>query len=522
MLAIGIRYLNGFVAATEPDSRDCVEWPPHPGRVFMALAAAYFETGENPAERDALLWLEGLGAPEINAGPIETRALVTHFVPVNDRAGPSKALLQSAPLTRKRQPRTFARGWLERDTVFLTWRDALPSGPVREALRALCEKVTRIGHSTSLVHVWLASPSEVGEANWVPDEDHSERRFRVAVPGTLTELERAFNQRATAEYAALRVQAEDDFDKKAQRDAKKRLKANFKKPPTPHRPRLSLDRGYARRSAIEADPVVPGTVFTASFSVFRLEPEDAPVRHLDLACAAAIAKRWREALLVGCDMLPLSVRSLLSGHTADRAPLEGPHVAFLPLASVGHEHGDGHLLGMGVALPEGLARDIRRAMLAQLGGVRELLLGRLGKWGVTPETSASPPWNLRPETWTAHPRGATKWATVTPVVYDRHPKSRVPATAREEVAEMIREGCTRAGLPAPREVIVTHVSAHLGVPLAQEFPGFPRKDGSTRRHTHAILVFDAPVRGPILIGAGRYRGYGFFRPLRDSRTEGVG
>lgn len=59
----------------------------------------------------------------------------------------------------------------------------------------------------------------------------------------------------------------------------------------------------------------------------------------------------------------------------------------------------------------------------------------------------------------------------------------------------------------------TAVSAHLGVPLAFEFPRLTRKDGSERRHAHAILVFNEPVRGPVLIGAGRYRGYGVCRPL---------
>ena len=55
MLAFGIRYLNGFVAAAEPDDRERAEWPPHPGRVFMALAAAHFQTGADAAERAALL-----------------------------------------------------------------------------------------------------------------------------------------------------------------------------------------------------------------------------------------------------------------------------------------------------------------------------------------------------------------------------------------------------------------------------------------------------------------------------------
>ena len=78
---------------------------------------------------------------------------------------------------------------------------------------------------------------------------------------------------------------------------------------------------------------------------------------------------------------------------------------------------------------------------------------------------------------------------------------------------MIRECCSRIGLRAPREVVVTAVSAHLGAPPAHELPRLRRKDGSRRRHSHAILIFDEPVCGPMLLGAGRYRGYGVCRPI---------
>jgi len=49
-LTIGWQYLTGYAVATDPSSRDRAEWPPHPARVFMALAAAWFETGEDPDE----------------------------------------------------------------------------------------------------------------------------------------------------------------------------------------------------------------------------------------------------------------------------------------------------------------------------------------------------------------------------------------------------------------------------------------------------------------------------------------
>jgi CRISPR-associated protein Csb2 len=43
-----------------------------------------------------------------------------------------------------------------------------------------------------------------------------------------------------------------------------------------------------------------------------------------------------------------------------------------------------------------------------------------------------------------------------------------------------------------------------------------RKDGSERRHAHAILVFDEFVVSSVLLGAGRYRGYGLCRPMKSA------
>lgn len=175
---------------------------------------------------------------------------------------------------------------------------------------------------------------------------------------------------------------------------------------------------------------------------------------------------------------------------------------------------------MAITLPEGLGSDERRDVLRAIGRVHDLKLGRLGVWGVQRDTSARPPWNLRPEAWTANPDGATHWSTVTPVVFDRHPKAKDRAEYQREVAGMIAAACELIGLPRPREVIVTAVSAHLGVPPAHAFPRLRRKDDSERRHAPAILVFDRPMRGVMLLGAGRYWGYGVCRPIRDAVERG--
>src|SRR5690625_5123010 len=76
MLALGIRYLTGYAVATDPANRSRSEWPPHPGRVFMALAAAHFETGEDPVEREALEWLESQPAPYLTAEEADERSVV--------------------------------------------------------------------------------------------------------------------------------------------------------------------------------------------------------------------------------------------------------------------------------------------------------------------------------------------------------------------------------------------------------------------------------------------------------------
>lgn len=528
MLAFGIQYLNGFVAAVEPGGDGRAEWPPHPGRVFMALAAAHFQTGCDPGERRALLWLEALGqAPAIAAGDCLERAQVTHFVPVNDKVNDkdkkkvATMLLQSAPVARGRQPRAFARATLDNDTAYFVWFSAAPSDADRRALADLCGKVTRVGHSTSLVQMWVAQPDEVGEPNWVPANERAERHLRIAGPGTLEDLACRYNGAVVDQYFDLQLTVTNATDKNAQKAAKMLLKDRFPDgQPSRLRPQLSLYQGYARAVSADDPRAARGTVFSPNAAVLTLAHETGPYRHLDLACVLAVTQLWREAVISQSNDLPIELRELLSGHARDGRPLELPHLAFLPLAFVGQPHADGHLLGWALALPTGLTPANRRLALAAIGQVRRLTLGRLGTWTVAPQSLARPPSTLRMETWTAGPEGAARWSTVSPVVLDRHPKSKERASYEREVVATIAASCARIGLPEPRHVIVTPIAAHMGVPPAHAFPRLRRKDNSERRHTHVILDFGQRVRGPIVLGAGRYRGYGFLRPLRD-QTQGM-
>src|SRR5690606_21578320 len=159
----------------------------------------------------------------------------------------------------------------------------------------LCAKVTRIGHSSSLVQMWLATGDEIGKPNWLPDDDRATTYLRIAAPGMLEYLEQQFNGEAVSAFSSLQATAVDATDKKHQRLAKKELKEKFKAgAPRQLRPMLSVYQGYAPPAACDAEEGVVDSVFSPHFLVLRLEHQDGPYRQLDLACVLAVSQRWRE------------------------------------------------------------------------------------------------------------------------------------------------------------------------------------------------------------------------------------
>ena len=450
MLTIGIRYLTGSVAASDVADRRHAEWPPHPGRVFMALAAAHFSTGDDPGERAALEWLETQPAPEIAASGAIERPVVTHFVPVNDKAGPSKAPLQSANgVTRTRQARTFARAWLADDTVFLVWPAAAPDKRQYVALAELAGKVTRIGHSISLVQMWASQEPPAAKANWFPDEARATARLRVPGEGSLRYLERQINRGQCSELGDLYAElATDSIDAKGRKKAEAAYEKRTGEPiPVRLRPELSLSHGYAPRADV-AEPAAPGTVFDPRLLIFPLHRLDGPYRQLDLVASLQLTDDLRRALLA---QLGNNAPEILTGHRGN-VRAERPHVAFLPLPFVGHEHAHGGILGVALALPRDLTAPDRQRLLQALAGIRMegLKLGPLGCWKLATLDAASPPHSLRDRTWTAVPGGARQWATVTPCVFDRHAKSKDKASYQQELVSRSSLHGSVSGTRRPR------------------------------------------------------------------------
>jgi CRISPR-associated protein Csb2 len=517
-----IEYLTGYAVATDPSNRERAEWPPHPARVFMALAAAHFESHGSPeekrAEREALDWLATLPPPDVTIPEHSPRQVLTVYVPVNDQPG-SEALLR-----RSRQPRVFPRVHIGSEPMRQTWHvPENPPGNHLDALESICRNVTRIGHSSSLVWARLErdTGTSLAKPTHVPHEDTLDGGMRIVHAGAMRRLEEAFNKSAIDEFTALEEQI-DVAKGKAKKQLQSRSAERFPRGrPTSQRPVFSISRGYRRVEPPQAD--VPHTLFDPNFIVLR-EADDAG-QTFGLESTAAITHALRGLLMSGSRVQPPP--SWLSGHEPDGSRLvSGDHLAVIPLAYVGRPwieveaHADGHLMGVGIVPPRSISLRERAAVLAPIlfdertnkPRPLELRMGRAGTWRVERETGMSPRRTLREETYTVRSRS---WASVTPVLLDRMPKAdrvKHPSAWREEVALIVSQSCKAIGLPEPIAVHTEKTPFFLGSLRAMPGQGgFPqlRKD---KHQVHVVVEFDRPVQGPVLIGAGRFRGYGLMRP----------
>ena len=294
-------------------------------------------------------------------------------------------------------------------------------------------------------------------------------------------------------------------------EMKARLKDRFPNgQPVSLRPAPGRWQGYNRPQ--EAVPMeMAHSVFDPRLIVLGIKG-----KHVTLPATLKLTAALRGLLMGACPKQPPP--EWFSGHRQDGRPTAAPHLALAPLPFVGSEHADGRIMGLALVLPADLNQQeaghcldpFLRDSATGLPREHRLFDGQWFECGVEMETRERPPKTLEQDTWT---RQSRVWASVTPVVLNRHFDGK---DKWERAAESVKEACAHVGLPLPREVLLHPVSLVEGVPHAREFPQLDRKNsGGRRSHSHAVLVFDEPVRGPVLVGAGRFRGYGLCRPMDE-------
>ena len=178
MFAFEVEYLLGRAFAGDFQDRSQSEWPPHPSRLFSALAAAYFENGTNTREKEALEWLERQSPPFVRAGSAGESETPQAFVPTNYPGdGP--------PALRGKQPRYFPAQGPSEATVYFIWPEASPAPEIAEALDRLAGRTAYLGKACSVVGMRAADAAP--EPNYAPDAA-GDRVLRVPSRGRLEEL----------------------------------------------------------------------------------------------------------------------------------------------------------------------------------------------------------------------------------------------------------------------------------------------------------------------------------------------
>ena len=548
--SIEVNFLTGRYVATCHNDRRESEWPPHPARLFSALVASWADADEpSRAEREALEWLEALQPPAISASGCAARTVVSQFVPVNDPAIISlslqrrrakkiselagrlhdeltssegelnrKALQIKRALAKERnvdaqvnsagktsvstaremfpdhrvkQERYYPSVTPDEARVSYIWDTVLP-GDVGVALDQILQRVTRLGHSSSLVSCRLVQ--EPPPPNRIPSS--SGPSLRAVQRGQLLELERLHGRHHGIEPRAL--------------------------PHTEIRYRAVAETLPMKRFH-EANTSGHWIVFEFTHNS-RFLPSSR-VTELAAATRAAILHYAEDPIPEG-----------LSGHRKAGGPTLHPHVAYLPIPYVGFEHADGRLLGIAVSVPKTLSDGARRALYRSIGhwekaqgNLLHLTFGTQGVVHLSRQRGPTALVSLRPSVW--H-RRSRRWVSATPIALPRHPgrlRSGTPAArakAWTQAEDAVFVACTHVGIPRPLRLEVSPIPFIAGGRATSQFPPFTQKgkDGKPirRQLVHAALTFDEEVAGPLMLGAGRFLGLGLMRPIpavHDSNRE---
>jgi CRISPR-associated protein Csb2 len=366
--------------------------------------------------------------------------------------------------------------------------------------------------------MWLSDEEPIVDWNWLPCNGDEEQHMRVPEAGTLTYLQKSFNEAAILGYSELN-EAIATAKGKDQRRLKEELSKRFPNgQPVSARPVLTSWQTYSKTFVRDSKALIIDGPFDSDILIFSPRsagPGEDDSSRLGLAATLQITSALRDAAMKSAVAAP----EWLSGHRPDGTPSIDPHVAFFPLPFIDAPHADGHIMGLAMAIPRALAayedrstalrRVLQPLLFDKSGNERTISLwrGNAWKWHVQREKRDYPPFNLRPSTWTGP---GSEWASVTPVVLHHYPKQ----NRAGDVERIVLEAFESAGLPVPVDLRVQPVSHFRGAGHARSLPSFTEGgEKMCRYQTHVVATFASPVRGPVLVGRGRFRGYGLFRPV---------
>ena len=481
MLAISVELLHGTFRG-DPDGTantgrlTAGEWPPAPSRLFAALVAAD-GTGTRCRVTDGseLEWFERLPPPVIYAcpqswpQPLEQRYVVNYERSFSKKgnAKPSVIRVHQEYVGRVGvQHRAGVRVTPRHPRVIYVWNTC----PPEKTLFALRQRAARIGYLGA-----ADSPVRVRVSTQVPESARSEDAFLPDSTGDLT-----INVPAPGDLAILDTMYEAWCER-------------------------GPDIGRAHYPALRhhAPYRSPGSV----------APEESPavVAWLRLGRAvsgrrvSAVTELFKAAVLSRHQEIHGEPPAVLHGHGFGA---KGYEIArYLALPDVGFPRSRGRIHGLALWLPPGSGPVDRQRARDAAFAVRKLT-GYGVDVSVTPRDEDTRPVAATPSRWC---RPSDRWATAFPAIHERR--------VALDLAEVSR-WCEHAGLPVPVAFRATRgplVSG--GVDLAPVEVNRPGRPGLP--YSHVELRFSEPVRGPVVIGSGRQRGFGLCVPVVSRGAGGT-
>lgn len=457
MLAVRCQFLQGTYQAAEPGRLGDAEWPPHPARLHAALVAAGWALGgETFPEQalEALRWLERQDPPDVTEPThVGQRTTATVYVP------------------RNLSPRevTSVRGHL---------RAGRATAASRESGRVDRVFPTSVPGDEPVWLVW-------------PDADPPPE-VRAALDRLLAEVPYLGSSRSPV-TCALDESAPDASLVPVAGAGLMALRVGY--------PGLT-DALVGARGEESRRHLRP----TAAYGRPGTPPE--PEHRSPFATLVVLRRRTGFELSVQhAALLTRALRRAVLAQAGDDAPeaLHGhgrhPHAAFLALPNAGHRHSNGEILGMAVAIPAEAKDSDRDAIVTATRAIGRLALkAGIEPWTLEPAGGELERRTLDPARWIGP---AERWRTVTPMVLDRHPKR------GETLEEMVRRSFTNALLPEPVELRASPVPFLGGaVPAVMH----RRRGEPAGLMVHVEATFALALRGPAIVGRGRYMGLGLLAP----------
>ena len=465
MLAIDVEFLHG-VFRGDPDGTALTgqltqgEWPPSPARLFAALVAADgTRQASHVTDGVELSWLERLPPPVIHA----------HAHPTHQKLEPRFVVAHGGSLRGTHQEYVARSVTLHRAGVRVTpkqprvvyrWDAGTPSAKVFGSLRLRAARVGYLGASDSPVRVRVSTkmPSNPPDDIFLPDPQ-GDMSVNVPRPGDIDLLDRL--------YDAWRVRGASV------------TRSQFST--------LTHPESYRSPGQLPAQDL--GEVV----AWLRIIPAVSGRRISHLTAL------FKEAVLSRHQRIHGEVPAVLHGHgfTASGYDL----ARYLALPDVGFPYSRGRIHGLALWLPpstdDGSRRRARDAAFAIDG-----LVGNALNVAVEPREDEDRPWATNPRRWFGPSR---TWVTAFPAIHERRGDPNLQEAGR---------WCEHAGFPKPVGFRSSRTPLAPGAvdlaPTEVNRPGRPALP-----YSHVALSFADRISGPVVVGAGRQRGFGLCIPIND-------